>query len=39
MTKYQYDNKTMKAICIHCNKEYGEHKKELECPNSHSEGV
>jgi len=30
--KYQYDNRTMKAICIHCGKDYNEHKEDLECP-------
>ena len=31
--RYQYNNKGLKAICEHCNKDYSEHKKyTLECP-------
>lgn len=30
--EYQYDNKSMKAICKNCKKDYDEHKKDtLEC--------
>jgi len=30
--KYQYDGKTMKAICANCGKEYNEHGEGLICP-------